>query len=213
MTSRLNPYLNVLDAKARDALEFYQSVFGGDLTIMTFGDMGTEGRFAAQVMHGQLETPDGYTLMVADAPAEMMSVTMGNNISVSLSGGSEDAQWLRAHFAGLAERWPGHAAPRARAVGRRVRDARRQVRHQPARQHRPRPRLGVASVSPGDTDPGVSAASVESLHELGPDATGLVRREQLDAGGFDQLFGGYDAEPADAPSHQGEGLKSFTKQP
>lgn len=103
MASQLNPYVNVLDGKAREALEFYRSVLGGDLTVMTFGDMGTEGPLATQVMHGQLETPAGYTLMVADAPPEMVQVTMGNNISISLSGGNEDADALRGWFAGLAE--------------------------------------------------------------------------------------------------------------
>lgn len=102
MASRLNPYLNVLDGLAREALEFYQSVLGGELSIMTFGDMGTEGALATQVMHGQLETTAGYTLMVADAPPEMVQVTMGTNISVSLSGGPEDAEVLRGYFAGLA---------------------------------------------------------------------------------------------------------------
>ena len=103
MASRLNPYVNVLDGKAREALDFYQSVLGGDLNVMTFGDMVTEGELATQVMHGQLETPDGFTLMVADAPPEMVQVTMGNNVSVSLSGVAEDADALRGYFAGLAE--------------------------------------------------------------------------------------------------------------
>src|SRR5829696_3995173 len=103
MASRLNPYVNVLGGKAREALEFYQSVLGGDLNVLTFGDMGTEGPLAAQVMHGQLETPAGYTLMVADAPPEMVEVIMGTNISISLSGGPEDAEALRGYFAGLAE--------------------------------------------------------------------------------------------------------------
>lgn len=103
MSSRLNPYINILDGKARDALEFYQSVFGGELNIMTFGDMGTPGDLGAQVMHGQLETPAGYTLMVADAPPEMVQVTVGNNVSMSLSGSSDDAEALRGYFAALAE--------------------------------------------------------------------------------------------------------------
>ena len=101
MASRLNPYVNVLDGKAREALEFYHSVLGGELNIMTFGDMGTEGDVAVQVMHGQLETPAGYTLMVADAPPEMVQVTMGDNISVSLSG--DDTEALTGYFNGLAE--------------------------------------------------------------------------------------------------------------
>jgi PhnB protein len=103
MACVLNPYVNVLDGQARAALEHYQSVLGGDLNVMTFGDMGTEGPMATQVMHGQLETPAGFTLMVADAPPEMVQVTMGNNVSISLSGPAEDADALRGWFAGLAE--------------------------------------------------------------------------------------------------------------
>lgn len=101
MASTLNPYVNVLDGKAREAGEFYQSVLGGELTVMTFGDMGTEGPLGEQVMHSQLATPAGFTLMVADAPPEMVQVTMGDNISVSLSG--DDAEELRGWFNGLAE--------------------------------------------------------------------------------------------------------------
>ena len=101
MTSLLNPYVNVLDGKAREALEFYRSVLGGDLTISTFADVGGEGPVADQVMHGQLETDAGFTLMVADAPPEMVQVTMGDNISISLSG--DDTEALRGWFARLAE--------------------------------------------------------------------------------------------------------------
>jgi PhnB protein len=35
MTVRLNPYLNFRDT-AREALEFYHSVFGGELRMNTF---------------------------------------------------------------------------------------------------------------------------------------------------------------------------------
>jgi PhnB protein len=115
MSITLNPYLNFPDAQAREAMEFYQSVLGGELNVMTFGDMGTEGPLATQVMHGQLETPDGLTLMGADAPPEMVQVSFGDNVSVSLSGGPEDADQLRGWFAGLSEggqvRQPLEAAP------------------------------------------------------------------------------------------------------
>ena len=71
MASRLNPYLN-LNGTARQALEFYQGVFGGELNIMTFGDMGAaDASDAGKIMHGQLETSAGYTLMVADVPSHM----------------------------------------------------------------------------------------------------------------------------------------------
>lgn len=115
MSVLLNPYLNFPDAQAREAMEFYQSVLGGELNVMTFGDMGTEGPLATQVMHGQLTTPGGITLMGADAPPEMVQVSFGDNVSVSLSGGPEDAEVLRGWFAGLSEggqvRQPLEAAP------------------------------------------------------------------------------------------------------
>jgi len=115
MTVLLNPYLNFPDARAREAMEFYQAVFGGDLSVMTFGDMGTEGPLATQVMHAQLQTPGGMALMGADAPPEMVQVTFGDNVSVSLSGGPEDSDELHGWFAALAEagdvRHPLEAAP------------------------------------------------------------------------------------------------------
>ena len=115
MTVVLNPYLSFPDGKAREAMEFYASVLGGELTVMTFGEMGTEGPLADQVMHGQLQTPGGLTLMGADAPPEMVQVTFGDNVSVSLSGGPDDAEQLRGWFAGLSEggqvKQPLDAAP------------------------------------------------------------------------------------------------------
>jgi PhnB protein len=86
MTTRLNPYLSFAgDAAA--ALAFYQDVFGGDLTINHFGDFGTDDHgIGDQVMHGQLETPSGLTLMAADMlPGE--TLRPGNNFAVSLNGG------------------------------------------------------------------------------------------------------------------------------
>ena len=103
MASRLNPYLNFPDGRAREAMELYRSVLGGELSLMTFGDMGMEGALAEQVMHGQLETPAGFTLMGADAPPEMVQVTFGDNVSVSISGGQEDAEDMRRWFAALSE--------------------------------------------------------------------------------------------------------------
>ena len=99
MTSRLNPYLSFADT-ARQALEFYREVFGGDLVISTYGQAGgADGPDADKVMHGQLETPAGYTLMASDAPAGMEH-SQGSSISISLSG---DDPELRGYFAQLAE--------------------------------------------------------------------------------------------------------------
>jgi PhnB protein len=99
VASRLNPYLNFGD-NAREAMEFYKSVFGGDLTLNTFGEYGTQGDEANKIMHAQLETDDGYTLMGADTP-EGMSRNPGDNITVSLSG--DDAEALRGYWEKLSE--------------------------------------------------------------------------------------------------------------
>lgn len=101
MSVQLNPYLNFADGHAREAMEFYASVLGGTPTFMTFGDMGTEGPVAQQVMHGQLETPDGFTLMGADAPPEFVQMSFGDNVSVSISG--TDAEKMSGWFEALSQ--------------------------------------------------------------------------------------------------------------
>jgi PhnB protein len=98
VTSRLNPYLSFSD-NARQALEFYREVFGGELVLSTFGEAGgADGPDADKVMHGQLETPAGYTLMASDTPAGMERGE-GSSIAVSLSG---DDPELRGYFEALA---------------------------------------------------------------------------------------------------------------
>jgi PhnB protein len=86
--SRLNPYLS-FNGQARQAMEFYQGVFGGDLRLNTFGEYGApDAAFADQIMHAQLDSPGGYTLMASDTPPGM-SYNPGDNITVSLSGDDE----------------------------------------------------------------------------------------------------------------------------
>ena len=95
MSSRLNPYIS-FDGNARSAMELYESVFGGTLTLMTFGELGAEqGPAADKIMHGMLETASGFTLMGADMPPGTEYVP-GNNMAVSLSG--EDAGELRGYW-------------------------------------------------------------------------------------------------------------------
>ena len=101
MASRLNPYVQ-FDGSAREALEFYQGVFGGDLTVSTFGEFGA-GHGPDDdnlLMHGQLETPSGFTLMAADTP-QGMPYNPGGNITISLSG--DDGDDLRGYFSQLSD--------------------------------------------------------------------------------------------------------------
>jgi PhnB protein len=100
MATRLNPYISFGD-NARQALDFYQGVFGGEVTVSTFGEFGQQDTpIADNIMHGQLETPSGFTLMAADTPPGMEH-TPGNNIAVSLSG--DDADALRGYWDQLSE--------------------------------------------------------------------------------------------------------------
>ncbi len=101
MTSRLNPYIGFKD-NARQAMEFYKSVFGGTLTLSTFGESGmADSPVADGIMHGMLETDQGFTLMASDAPPEMEVPGMSSNISVSLSG--DDTDLLRGYWKALSE--------------------------------------------------------------------------------------------------------------
>ena len=101
MTTRLNPYLSFRDT-ARDAMEFYRSVLGGELTLSTFGDLqgGEDPAEQDKIMHGLLVSPSGLTLMGADTP-DSMQFNPGDNVSVSLSG--EDDGELRGYWDKLSE--------------------------------------------------------------------------------------------------------------
>ena len=95
MASRLNPYISFSD-NARQALEFYQGVFGGTLTLNTFGEYGAaDTPEADKIMHGLLETDGGFTLMGADTPPGVEH-NPGTNMTVSLSG--DDADELRGYW-------------------------------------------------------------------------------------------------------------------
>ena len=96
MPTILNPYLNFRD-NAREALNFYQSVFGGDLRVSTFGDYqaSEDPAESDKIMHGMLTTPQGLVLMGADTP-NSMEYREGSAISISLSG--EDEAELRGYY-------------------------------------------------------------------------------------------------------------------
>ena len=101
MAVRLNPYLSFQDS-AREAMTFYRSVLGGELTISTYAEFHASDDPAEQdkVMHSQLETPDGLVLMAADTPNRMEHQPQAG-VSVSLSG--DDEAKLRGYWERLSE--------------------------------------------------------------------------------------------------------------
>jgi PhnB protein len=101
MGTRLNPYLSFRDS-AREAMEFYHSVFGGELTTNTFAEYHASEDPAEQdkIMHSHLETEGGLVIMAADTP-NSMELTPGSNFAVSLSG--EDEAELRGYWDKLSE--------------------------------------------------------------------------------------------------------------
>jgi PhnB protein len=100
MASRLNPYIS-FDNSARQAMEFYRDVFGGNLTMNTFGEFGqADSPDVDKIMHSQLETDMGFTLMASDTPAGMQR-NPGDTITISLSG--DDADSLRGYWEKLSD--------------------------------------------------------------------------------------------------------------
>ncbi|AWK75017.1 MULTISPECIES: VOC family protein [Rhodococcus] len=100
MASRLNPYIS-FGGNAREAMEFYKEVFGGSLSINTFGEFGApDTESSDKIMHSLLEADNGFVLMGADTPPGMPH-NPGDNIAVSLSG--DDADELRGYWTKLSE--------------------------------------------------------------------------------------------------------------
>ncbi len=101
MGARLNPYL-AFPGTAREAMTFYQQLFGGDLTISTFGEFGDpEAAGADGVMHAQLETPSGFVLMASDTPpGQDHDTSFSGGMTVSISG---DDEAIRGYWQGLAD--------------------------------------------------------------------------------------------------------------
>ncbi len=89
MRSKLNPYFSFKD-NAREAMEFYTTVFGGKLDINTFKEshMSQDPSDDDKIMHSMLETDNGMTLMASDSP-NGQEYAPGGPVTLSLSGDNE----------------------------------------------------------------------------------------------------------------------------
>jgi PhnB protein len=99
MQSKLNPYLSFRD-NAREAMEFYKTVFGGKLEMQTFKEANAsqDPSDDDKIMHASLEADNGIVFMASDTPNSMEHRT-GTNMSMSLSGDNEPE--LRGYYTKL----------------------------------------------------------------------------------------------------------------
>ena len=86
---QLSPYLN-FNGKGSEAMKFYQSIFGGELKVQTFGETGQAKNDAEKdlLLHGELHA-EGITFYASDGH-EDQHVTMGDSVHMSLSGDDEE---------------------------------------------------------------------------------------------------------------------------
>ncbi|MDG4780441.1 VOC family protein [Micromonospora sp. WMMD961] len=85
MTARVSPYLTFA-GNARQAMRFYQSAFGGDLDITTFGDLqgSTDTAQDELIAHATLRGTTGVVLMASDrTPGDEVA---GGSTSITLGG-------------------------------------------------------------------------------------------------------------------------------
>ncbi|HVZ12463.1 MAG TPA: VOC family protein [Patescibacteria group bacterium] len=100
---KLNPYINFKD-NAREAMEFYKSVFGGELTMSTFKEgMHQDGPEADKIMHAMLIVGPEMTIMASDTPEHMGEYKPLSSMSLSLSGVAADEEKLRGYWDMLIE--------------------------------------------------------------------------------------------------------------
>ena len=96
---RIISYLN-FDGNCRPAMEFYQSVLGGELITMSYGEtpMAEEMPAMADKMAHACLVGDGWNIMASDSPSEHFEAMKGMNISIH----APTVETARAYFDGLA---------------------------------------------------------------------------------------------------------------
>lgn len=97
----MNPYIH-FNGECRQAMEFYESIFGGKVDYSTYGEsssMPVEDKFKDHIMHADLQA-DGLRLMASDS-GPMGQGKIGENMSISLSGDERDK--LMKYYEGLSK--------------------------------------------------------------------------------------------------------------
>jgi len=94
----LTPYLN-FNGNTAEAMKFYQTVLGGELTMQTFGEakMASSPKEKDLILHAALKN-DALSIMASDGQPNK-KVVFGDNIHMSLSG--QDSAKLNETFTKL----------------------------------------------------------------------------------------------------------------
>ena len=90
---------------ARAALTFYQSVFGGDLIVVTYKDAGNvqDPAEADQVTWGQMSAGGGFSVMAYDVPSAMPWHQGENAFFVSVRGQAADTAEISGYWEKLSD--------------------------------------------------------------------------------------------------------------
>lgn len=96
---------------ARGALEFYRSVFGGQVASITFADahnVQSEGGLATtaeadQIMWGEVRADNGFHVMAYDVPSALSYDSGDKPVFVSVRGDADSAEEITGYWNGLSE--------------------------------------------------------------------------------------------------------------
>ncbi|TLY14076.1 MAG: VOC family protein, partial [Thaumarchaeota archaeon] len=100
MKPTLTPYLN-FNGNTAEAMRFYQSILGGELTMQTFGEakMARTPKEKNMILHAALKN-DGLSIMAGDGQPSQ-KVKFGDNIHMSITG--QESGKLKEIFTKLAQ--------------------------------------------------------------------------------------------------------------
>ena len=91
MKLAIQPYLHFQD-NCKEAMHFYQSVFGGDLEIMPIGTSPAKDEFPAelhqQILHASLS--NGSFILMASDMCGQGDVVQGNSVQLNLNCSSDE---------------------------------------------------------------------------------------------------------------------------
>ena len=103
MAFSLTPYIHFVD-NAKEALDFYKGIFGGDAEISKFGEYGTPDNDPSHdlIMHADFKFA-GMQLFISDSLPMGGVKQNGENIELAMHGGQEDEATLKKYFDALSE--------------------------------------------------------------------------------------------------------------